>query len=343
MPSNPSKVANRLVTLELEDPRGDVLADVLGVALLRNVLYKRLEARAPWGIRVGLRERAVFYLIARGSGRLEVDGEPPLELSVGEAAFIPHGTRHVLRDAPTTTPIEAHDGRRCLEPGPRTFGGSGAPTSIITGFFDLGGGKPPSLLADLPAVVSLRPTDPTTTPWVAATLQLVVAEAANPGPASALVLQRLSDVLFVQALRSLATQGSAPGQRCRHRGLAALADEPLRSALSLMHQSPAAPWTVASLAAKVGLSRSAFAARFSEVVGEPPLEYLARWRMTRAAELLRDTDEALDVIAERVGYDSVPSFSRAFVRHRGARPGAYRRAARERMRQELDDAQAVLE
>ncbi|ATB46022.1 AraC family transcriptional regulator [Corallococcus macrosporus] len=331
MPPRPNKVARRPVELDLEDPRGDALADVLGVSLLRNALYKRIEARAPWGIRLRTHERAVFYLIARGAGRLEVEGERPLDLSVGDAAFLPHGTGHVLRDALTTPPLDAHDGRRCTEPGPRKLGGSGAPTSILTGFFDLGG-RPPSLLASLPRVVALSPNDRATAPWVSATLQLLLAEAAHPGPASMLVLQRLADVLFVQALRSLATTGGTSGHVCRHPGIAALGDDAIREALGLIHQRPGAHWTVASLGTQVGLSRSTFAARFTELVGEPPLEYIARWRMTRAAEFLRDTDLAIDDIAARVGYESVPSFSRAFVRFRGERPGAYRRSARERAR-----------
>ena len=331
MPRRPNKVSVRPLELDFEDPRGDALADVLGVSLLRNVLYKRIEARAPWGLRLRAHERAIFYLIARGAGRLEVEGEQPIELSVGDAAFIPHGTEHVLRDAATTLPLEAHDGRRCTEPGPRRLGGDGAPTSLLTGFFDLGG-RPPSLLSSLPRVVTLSPNDRTTAPWVAATLQLLLAEAAQPGPASLLVLQRLADVLFIQALRSLAASSGPPGHACKHPGIAALGDASIREALGLIHQRPGAPWTVASLGERVGLSRSTFAARFTELVGEPPLEYIARWRITRAAEFLRDTDHAIDEIASRVGYESVPSFSRAFVRFRGERPGSSRTSERARVR-----------
>lgn len=305
------------------DVRGDVLSDVLGVSLLRHAIYKRIEARAPWGLRLAARERAMFYLVARGTMRLEVSGEAPIELSVGEAAFVPHGSPHVIRDAASTVPLDAHDGKRCTEPGPRRLGGEGAVTSIVAGFFELSG-KPPVLLARMPAVVPLAPTDRATGPWVAATLQLLLAETAQPGPASTLVLQRLADVLFVQALRSLSA-----AHACKRPGLAALSDPPIHEALGRMHQHVDRDWTVAKLAESVGLSRSTFAARFSELVGEPPLEYLARWRMTRAAELLRDTDEGIDAIATKVGYESVPSFSKAFVKWRGTRPGAYRRRARE--------------
>ncbi len=126
-------------------------------------------------------------------------------------------------------------------------------------------------------------------------------------------------------MRSLTKQRGCQAQR--QQGLVALSDPPIHKALSLMHAQVGHAWSVAELAARVGLSRSGFAARFTELVGEPPLQYLARWRVTRAAELLRDTDEAVSTIAARVGYDSTPSFNKAFKRWQGTSPGAYRRAA----------------
>jgi len=161
---------------------------------------------------------------------------------------------------------------------------------------------------------------PTSASWVAATVQLIVAESAVPGPASAIVLQRLADVLFVQALRSMSMHVEGKPSR-----LAALSDRPIHEALGLMHTRVGNPWTVAVLAAKVGLSRSGFAARFTDLVGEPPLQYLVRWRIARAAELLRDTEDSLARIAARVGYQGVPSFSKAFKRWRGVSPGVFRR------------------
>jgi len=319
MPLRPKKVSKRPTTIDLQDPRGDVLADVLGVSLLRSAMYKRIEARAPWGMRTAFRERAIFYLIARGAALLEVDGERPLSLSAGEVAFIPHGSEHTLRDSASTKPEPVCDGKRCPDGTTRRLGGTGASTTIITGFFELSG-REPALLERMPRVVMLSPIDPTSGPWVAATVQLLLAESAAPGPASAIVLQRLADVLFVQALRSLSRH-----VECNQSGLAALADPPIHRALALMHAKVEESWTVAKLAARVGLSRSGFAARFTELVGEPPLQYLARWRIARAAELLRDGEEGIAAIAARVGYESVPSFSKAFKRWQGVSPGTFRR------------------
>src|SRR5262249_12235526 len=151
-------------------------------------------------------------------------------------------------------------------------------------------------------VVRLSPLDQSAGPWILATIQLLLAESVSPGPASTVVLQRLADVLFIQALRSLSTH------QCRKEGLPALSDPSVYKALSLMHSHIKASWTVARLARRVGLSRSSLATRFANLVGEPPLQYLSRWRMARAAELLRDTAYGISEVAEQVGYQSVPSF-----------------------------------
>lgn len=302
--------------------RSDALADVLGISLVRNALYKRIEARAPWGIRKGPKPRAIFYLLARGSAWLEVEGEPAAKLGVGDAAFLPHGTPHVLRDAKTTAAVLIGEGAPRPSTATRRIGGLGARSSIIVCFFERDAGRIPALLANMPHVAVLSAAEPAD-PWTGATVKLILAESAAPGPASTFLLQRLADVLFVQALRALSQQPNGPP------GLAAVSDPVIYRALSLMHADVAKGWTVAELARRVGLSRSGFAARFTTLVGEPPLHYLARWRLARAAELLRDTDDAIVEVATRVGYESVPSFSRTFKRWHGRSPAAFRREVRE--------------
>ncbi|RKG83672.1 AraC family transcriptional regulator [Corallococcus terminator] len=325
MPKTPKNLSETPEMLDLQDPRGDVVADVLGASLIRHALYSPLEARAPWGLRVPYRERASFYLVARGSARLEVEGERALVLSPGEIGFIPRGTAHVLRDAPDSDPVPVCDGPYSPSLAPRRIGGRGAVTGIIAGFFELSHGQEPMLLQGMPPVVVLSASDPSSGPWILATVQLILTESASPRPATSIVLQRLADVLFVLALRSTAANG-----QCKHNGLAAFADSRVYQALSLMHAQVGEPWTVDKLARRVGMSRSGFAARFTQLVGESPLQYLARWRVARAAELLRDTDEKVATIAGRVGYESIPSFSRAFKRWQHASPAAFRRASASR-------------
>jgi AraC-like DNA-binding protein len=228
----------------------------------------------------------------------------------------------VLRDGATTEPVLACDGPYSPSLVPRSIGGRGVATTIVAGFFEIGHGREPILLQGMPPLVVLSASDPTWGPWIAATVQLVLVESAAPRPASSIVLQRLADVLFVLALRS-SRRGPQPAQSC----VAALSDARIYEALSLMHTRIGEPWTVEMLARCVGMSRSGFAARFTELLGEPPLQYLARWRVARAAELLRDTHEKVESIAGRLGYESVPSFSRAFKRWQGTSPATYRRGA----------------
>jgi AraC-like DNA-binding protein len=264
----------------------------------------------------------VFYLVGRGTARLEVPGERTLSLSVGDVVFLPHGSAHVLRDAPASKPVSACDGLRKADLSPVRLGGQGATTTLIAGFYERTGGRAPALLERIPRVVLLSAAaDAMSSPWLPGIVQLILAESAAPGLASALVLQRLADVLFVQMLRALTKQ-----EPCKNAGLPALADPVIHEALALIHTRVAEPWTVATLASKVRLSRSGFAARFNEVVGEPPLQYLARWRVARAAELLRDTPDDVGEIASRVGYASIPSFNKAFKRWQGMTPSTYRQA-----------------
>ena len=313
--------------MDAADPREDVLADVLSAALVRNVMYRRLECGAPWGLRLADRGVAMFYVVARGSLLLEVAGEPRLTLSAGDVAFVPHGTAHVLRDAPTTKvevlTCDVAAEKQGAPRGVRRVGGGGAVTSLVAGMFELGPGRGPALFEGLPRVITISALEATAQPGFASAIQLVMAESAAPGPASVLVLQRLADVLFVHTLRALAARPS-----CRERGITALGDPQIHEALGILHGAVERPWTVAALAKRVGMSRSAFAARFHERVGEPPLQYLARWRMSRAAELLRTTAESVSAIAARVGYESLPSFSKAFRRWQGTSPAAFRQTHR---------------
>jgi len=326
MAQRPSILSQAPVRLDIADGRGDVLGDVLSLGLLRNVLYKQIDARAPWGLDMQARSRAMLYLVVRGRARLELEGQEPIVLDAKHVAFLPRGAAHVLRDSKTTLPSMVCDGTRGRPAsGTRRIGGRGARTSIVAAFLELDRAPPPPLLGRPPEVVVFSGDASMSEPLAAATIALVIAELESPGPASVLLLQRLADVLVVQAMRILTKQQVC--QARRQQGLVALSDPPIHDALSLMHAHVAHAWSVADLAARVGLSRSGFAARFTELVGEPPLQYLARWRVARAAELLRDTTEPVSTIAARVGYESTPSFNKAFKRWQGTSPGAYRRTA----------------
>jgi AraC-like DNA-binding protein len=323
MAKHPKKMS---VRPEYAAASADVLADVLDAARFSSVIYRRLELGAPWGLRIPARGHVSFYVVSRGGGWLEVAGAAPIALSAGDAALLPHGSAHVLRDAPGTKTRAALDTDRreaSGDGGPWKIGGAGPSTSMVAGCFELASGARNVFFDSLPAVLHLPASDAGAAPWLSATVQLIVAESHAPGPASGVVLRRLADVLFVQALRALAKRDD-----CGRQGLRALTDPAIGQSLRLMHARAAEPWTVQTLAAAVGLSRSGFAARFTGLVGEPPLQYLARWRMTQAATLLLEREQTPGTVAPLVGYRSGPAFNKAFKRWQGSAPGAFRRAAR---------------
>ena len=334
MPQTPNIESDRPAS---RDEQADVVSEVLRAVRLGAEVFGRFELGAPWAMRVPrVDELLSFYVIARGGAWLDVDAggrSTParrIALSAGDVVLLPHGESHVLRDPSraSRTPREAHS-VGCPRPTstePVRFGGGGPVTSFVAGAFRFAAPARSVLLESLPAVIHIPAGEAGTSPQLAAAVQLILAESAAPGPGSSIVSARLAEILLVHALRAQATSA-----REHDRGLCALADPMIGASLRLMHAKPAEPWTVDRLAREVGMSRSAFAARFTDRVGEAPLQYLTRWRMTQAAELLREREDSVPAIAERVGYRNAAAFMKAFTRVEGLGPGAYRRKWRSRV------------
>ena len=201
------------------------------------------------------------------------------------------------------------------------YGGGGALTTIIGGCFAVEDAEPVRLISALPAVIHVKGDRGTPVQWLEASLHFVASEMAAGQPGAQTVVSRLADILFVHAVRAYLAES---GQDAKG-WLRGLLDPQIGHALALIHQRPEAPWTVQSLATAVGMSRSAFASRFSELVEEPPLAYLTRWRMHKASRLLAGGTSGIGEVASRVGYEAEAAFSKAFKRWVGHAPGAYRR------------------
>jgi AraC-like DNA-binding protein len=202
-------------------------------------------------------------------------------------------------------------------------GGGGATTRIVCGY--LASEAPHDLLIErLPRLLTLAVRDATTRAWIESSLGLAASELAANRAGAQTMLSKLSELLFAEAVRDYVA--SLPDSE---RGwLAALRDVHVGRALALLHERPAAEWRVDDLARRVGLSRSAFTDRFVALLGEPPIRYLARWRMQLALELLRDPARSVAEVAAAVGYDSEAAFSRAFKRALGVAPAAWRSGER---------------
>ena len=303
----------------------DVIGEVLEAVHLRTAIFGKVDFGAPWRLRIPERDYLSFYVVARGSAWLEVRGGRPLPLSTGDAVILPLGSAHELRDVDRRdVPPLSFDFDACpREPHAARAGGDGPVTSIILGHFTLGSAPRNALLASLPPTIHLPAGAVSASPQLAGLVPLILSESGSPGAGSSIVLARLADLLFVHALRFWISTVDAPA--C---GLGAVADPAIGGALRLMHARPAEPWTVERLGSSVAMSRSAFAARFSELVGESPLQYLASWRMTLAAQRLREDDAVIADVAQAVGYANPVAFSKAFARMQGVGPGTFRRRER---------------
>ena len=325
LPNRPSPMPSRENgTARAEPDRADVLGDVLGRLNLATLVYSRVELEAPWGLRIGEElagAEAHLYVIGEGEARLEPARAESIVLSAGDVALVPNGGVHVLRDNEGGH-VDLLGGPGCPFEEVRKLRpvGNGRRTTLVGGAFRFGATERTPLLEHLPEVIHISASDPAAAPWLPATVQLLLSESIEQRPGGSVVMSRLVDVLFVHVLRTF-----AGGRMAASHSLCALADPQIGRALQLVHDAPAAKWTVESLASAVAMSRSAFAERFTRLVGHPPLEYIGRWRMAKAAELLAGSELSVGEVAERVGYASEAAFNRAFKRYMGAAPATWRR------------------
>ncbi|MGW4945135.1 cupin domain-containing protein [Actinoplanes sp. NPDC004185] len=298
----------------------DLLSSVLRELRFASAAYRWLELGRPFSVdfdRAGLRG---VHIIAEGRCELVLRDGSVRELTAGDVVILPRGDSHLLRSAPSAVAVPGYE-LAVRSPEPRlTLGGTGERTVVVCGAFIIGEPDHPALRG-LPAVIQLPGTDGRPPAWVAALVEALQAEAFDGGPGSELVMARLSDALLIRALRHHSGTVGEPGW------LAGLGDPCVATALEAIHHDLAHPWTLPSLAATAGLSRAAFAARFTERVGRPAMRYLLALRMQRARTLLRDDRATVAAVAGQVGYGSDVAFAAAFKREVGMSPGAYRRRA----------------
>lgn len=297
--------------------------DLLATMRIESSRYVRITARAPWGISFPARHLARLVLITSGSCLLTGDtlGEPQ-RLSANDCFLVRAGVRFALQDEQGRVLVDC-DGM--VRPGPTAaeVGGSGEATGIVSTRFTFDAVSAETLFALLPPLFRLSP-DTASGHLLRATFELIAQESAANGPGSGFVASRLSDVLFVQALRACCNDAGSGTIGW----IAALRDPRLVAAITALHADLDHPWTVGELARAAGMSRSAFAALFKEKTGDTPLGYLTAWRMFRAKTLLRDTSLSVQEIAVRVGYQTGTALSRAFLRRDGSSPATWRRRDR---------------
>ena len=308
----------------------DPLADVIALLAPRAVFSKGISGAGRWAVRYADFGEPSFCAVLEGSCRLAVDGAPPLRLEAGDFVLLPATPGFTMSSLEPGVPQRLDPKAAAAAPGAEVRHGTrgGRPdVRLLGGWFTFASRDAGLLVSLLPAVLHLRGVA-----RMAALVGLVDRESRERRAGRELVLARLVEVLLIEALRSApgapeATAASPAASEEAPPGLLrGLADARVARALRQMHEQPARPWTVAQLATKAALSRSAFHDRFTRAVGVAPMEYLLAWRMAKAKALLRERRLGLAEVAERVGYGSASTFSTAFSRHVGLPPGRFARA-----------------
>jgi AraC-like DNA-binding protein len=324
----------------------DTLSDVLRSVRLRGAVFYYLSFGHDWAVEAppakeiagtvipGAEHVMEYHVITKGSGWAAIVGESPVRLETGDIVMFPQGDAHVISSAPGIQPTRfsadwVHTTRNDPKPIPIVFHAPNefsygapapeSPTNVACGFLgcDLRPFNP--LVATLPRLMHLPAASDGA--WISEVMRQAVNASQNKRPGGEAVLERISEMMFVDALRRHverlpdASTGWLAGLRDRHVG----------RALSLIHENPARAWTIDALADEIALSRSAFYERFMRLIGQPPMQYLTQWRMQAAANLLRQTHAPVASIALDVGYESEAAFTRAFKRLVGTPPARWRR------------------
>ena len=325
----------------------DTLSDLLSSVRLRGAVFYYVSFRDQWSAQAppaqeiaeavmpGSEHVIEYHMVAKGNGWAAVSGLPPVKLATGDIVMFPQGDSHIMSSAPDVTPQPltaewVFSRRNDPRPLPISYHhgviDAGAPmpvkqanTILVCGFFDCDLRPFNPLVSALPRILHLpasRAGD-----WVERVIDLAVIESNSPRPGGDAVLERLSEMMFVDAARRYLD--SLPEDATGW--LAGLRDRFVGKVLALMHEQPDRPWSVDDLAHEVGLSRSALHERFVKYIHQPPMQYLASWRIQLGARMLRESNRKVAAIALDVGYDSEAAFSRAFRRLVGTPPAAWRR------------------
>ncbi|TDE24995.1 AraC family transcriptional regulator [Actinomadura sp. 6K520] len=309
----------------------DALTDLLDGPRARGAFMLRASLSPPWSLRIQDEAPLTLLSMVSGDAWLTVDGAEPRRVSPGDMAIFRGPDHYTVGDAPGTEPqVVIHPGQVCTTPdgtsmseamdlGVRAWGNDPDGSAVmLVGTYQMRGAVTRRLLAALPPLAIVRGDD-----WRSPLVDVLGEEVGRDEPGQDIVLDRLLDLLLVGTLRAWFARpdARAPGWYRAH------GDAVVGPALRLLHDDLSHPWTVADLAAAVGVSRAALAQRFTKLTGEPPMAYLTGIRLAQAADLLRESDATLETVARRVGYGTAFALSTAFKREHGVSPQEYRSAA----------------
>ncbi len=308
----------------LNTNRDDGLSVLLREVNVRSVVYCVSDFAAPWGFEVERSPVAKFHVVLHGAASLALGDAKPVALASGDLVLLPHGDGHIVQDQPGA-PVRHLDAILADDPvdgaGRLSYGGGGPCTRLLCGGFELRPSLPDDLAEILPVMLVLDAATAGLTRWLEPLFALLREETEASAPGASAIFAKLADVFLSQALRSYL----AAADPVTALGHPVSADPDIARVLRLLRSQPEVRWTLDDLARAAGMSRTSFTVRFRAAVGVPPISYLTRLRLTRAAGYLATTTENVSHVARLVGYDSDASFSKAFSRAFGRPPGDYRR------------------
>ncbi len=313
----------------------DALSEALKAVRMTGAIFYHAECTAPWGFRVP-HVRDVAHVLAPGTERLVsyhlvTEGkaivrfpEATIPVSAGDVLIIPHGDAHTVSNGSPSSFVDSGTTLGQFLAGDLTrmrLGGGGETTRFVCGYFGCERHADKLFLAGLPLMIRINIRGDSAGEWLENSIRHLVSEAGCGRPGQSVLLSKMAEALFIETLRRYMER--LPAEQTGW--LAGARDVVVGSALALMHKKPFHPWTLVELAAEAGTSRSVLAERFALYLGEPPLTYLARWRLQLAARLLETTRETVLQVASEVGYNSEAAFNRAFKREFGIPPGQFRK------------------
>jgi AraC-like DNA-binding protein len=293
----------------------DMLSYFLETVHIKVVAVQTLHLKSPWSLRIA-NGMTNFYIVANGQCCLRIDEkDDTFTLASGDLAVLPYGEAHSLHDAPSqSVPID----ETCDD---QMETGTALKTTLLSGAFKWDPKQIADLVPEMPSVIHIKHKHKAFIPWMISTVAMITNESATGRPGARMLINDLAHVIFVQGIRyHLAT---TPSHHDRLHGF--LNDSQIRTALYLMRTHLEEAWSVASIAKRCGMSRSAFAKKFTAVVGKPPMEYLLALRMNWACDLLSKGELRVKQVSELAGYGSQPAFNNAFRRWTGVAPGTYRK------------------
>ena len=310
-----------MTDMKLELPPADSLGEALNLLRLSETTYYYADLSAPWAFRMPSIPK--FHFLTSGRCWVKVGRAEAFLVEAGDFFVVPHGKGHLIASDPEARLLDIA-ALSCSRVSNRLSAfrhpGQGAKTTMICGDLNFTHPAAGHLISCLPNVMHVKATGNLAMEWIHASTRFMLVETKDMRPGSEALITRLADVLVVLAIRSWIEQNPQELKGW----VTGLQDRRVSMAIALMHQSPERDWTVGELAEAAAMSRSAFSARFTELVGEPAMKYLTRWRMHLASTHLRDGNRTIDEIATQLGYGSGPAFSRAVKRFYGKWPGALR-------------------